>query len=843
MTFSDETQIAGAANRLAASQTPLQSIVRGSAWTIATRWSVRGIGLINTVILARLLRPTDFGIVAMATVAMGLIRVFSEAGQDLAVIRHANPTAEHFDTAWTMSVCGGVIVALVLVAIAPLAGWYFHEPRVVPVLRFIALAPLIDGFANIGAVAGFRRSLLFRKDFSFTMVRQLSTAVVAVPLALVWPSYWALAIGIVGGRLVGILASYRLHPYRPRLRLTRLRELWSYSAWTQIAGIGGFFGEQADQVIVGGLAGASPMGAYNVAADLATAPTQELVAPLSRATFPVYATLLQEPARLAQSYLSVLSFTAIIALSTGFGVALVSRDFVAVVLGAKWMASVRLVSWLAVGGGILGVARSVNGVIGVTGNARLNAMRIWAFAVLLLPAAILGGLGWGAEGIAAARTIVAILFVPIMFYSLTRVIPVSVSEILGCLWRPAIATATMVTAVLLAGTGDIAAAPLRLFCNVGLGAAVFAASLLMLWFLAGRPAGAERVVIDQLHRQVRRMTKEAIGNGSGGAPGKTNRAADDAPFFIVGAGRSGTTLLRLMLAGHSRIHIPPETWFVRNLVKELPLEKPLAPDQVARAVEIITTDYRWADMAIAADDLKRWAEQLESPKLVDIINLVYHRQLKRYGKRRFGDKTPNYISILPQLDALYGDTCKFIHLIRDGRDVAISTIDMSQSRYYRRMQFGWSRAMRFYREYLRSPLGAQILEVRYEDLVLQPETTVRRICAFLGEQFEPEMLEWRNRINLVPQREMVIHSKLGRPLSKDSVGVWQHKLSAWECFAIEACLQRDLRWLGYRLRFAGIAWYPVLAAVRWGLWVAGPLLTRAIPYLQRRHLLRQEIYI
>jgi lipopolysaccharide exporter len=139
----------------------MQQIARGSAWMIAARWSMRGIGLISTIILARLLEPTDFGVVAMAMVAVGFIRVFSEAGQDLAVIRHPNPTAEHFDTAWTMSVCAGFIVALVLVAIAPLAGWYYHEPRVVPVIRFIAIVPLVEGFINVGTVAGFQRALSF----------------------------------------------------------------------------------------------------------------------------------------------------------------------------------------------------------------------------------------------------------------------------------------------------------------------------------------------------------------------------------------------------------------------------------------------------------------------------------------------------------------------------------------------------------------------------------------------------------------------------------------------------------------------------------------------------------
>jgi lipopolysaccharide exporter len=510
MTILDEAgRLAAVGDRASAAPNPLQSIARGSAWTIAARWSVRGIGLVSTVILARLLLPADFGIVAMAMIAVGFITVFSEAGQNLAVIRHPDPSAEHFDTAWTMSVCAGLIVALALFAAAPLAGWYYHEPRVVPVIRFLAIAPLAEGFTNVGVIAGFRRSLQFNKDFAYTVVRKLSGFVVTVPLALIWQSYWALAAGIVCGTVLTVIASYCMHRHRPRFCLTKLREIWSFSAWTQISGIGNFLGDQVDQIVVGGIAGTIPMGIYNVAADIATAPTEELVNPAGRAIFPVYATLLRDPVRLAQSYLEVLSISVVVSLATGVGVALVADDMVALVLGPKWALAAPLVPWLAVGAGMLGISRSVNIVLSVTGNARLTAMRNWAFAALLAPAAVAGGLAWGMEGAAVARMIVTILFVPVMFYSLSRVIPLGGVEILGCLWRPVLASAIMATAVLFAQIDTMSPIPLRLFCNVGLGAVVFATSLLALWFLAGRPRGSERILVTEAGRLARRMASHA----------------------------------------------------------------------------------------------------------------------------------------------------------------------------------------------------------------------------------------------------------------------------------------------------------------------------------------------
>ena len=318
--------------------------------------------------------------------------------------------------------------------------------------------------------------------------------------------------------------------------------------------------------------------------------------------------------------------------------------------------------------------------------------------------------------------------------------------------------------------------------------------------------------------------------------------ADDTPFFIIGAGRSGTTLLRLILAGHSRLHIPPETWFILPLIEALPLSGPLDAAQVERAVSLMVQDYRWPDMEIAAEDLRRQAEALDAPRLVDVINLVYRHHLAASGKPRFGDKTRRYINIVPQLLTLYPGA-EFIHLIRDGRDVAASNIELNWNSYYDRQRFSWTLAMEKRREFQRAPFADRILDVRYEDLVSDLEATVRRFCAFLGEQFEPGMLDWQQLGNLVPERERHIHGKLAQPVSGDAVAAWRRKLNAAECFAMEACLHKDLRELGYPLRYSGGLWPPILAVSGTALCGAAPLLRSGTRYLKRRNLLAKTAYI
>ena len=317
---------------------------------------------------------------------------------------------------------------------------------------------------------------------------------------------------------------------------------------------------------------------------------------------------------------------------------------------------------------------------------------------------------------------------------------------------------------------------------------------------------------------------------------------NNAPFFIVGSGRSGTTLLRLMLTGHSRLHILPETWFIRPLVQSLPLDVILTPSQVNEAVKIIVGHYRWPDMEIAGEDFEQWVALLVKPKLSDIIGLIYQHHLARAGKQRFGDKTPNYFAIIPQLSELFPGS-RFIHLIRDGRDVAISSIDAGWARYYERSSFPWSLAMASRRSYRGTIYESQILDVRYEDLMKDPEGAIGSICEFLGEKFERGMLQYSQRSDLVPARERKIHPRLRDPISTEAIGMWRRRLRPLECFAIEACLHRDLQQLGYGLRFSSPIAKPFLAATGWLLFTMAPILRRGVPYLQRRNLLSKTLYI
>src|SRR5689334_546854 len=145
---------------------PGRSMLKGSFWMILLRWAIRLIGLVSTVILARLLTPTDFGIVSMAMFVVGMLEVLNQTGQRLAIIRLHDPSREDYDSAWTISLLVGVTIGLLILLIAPFTVVYFHEPRAILVMQCLSLRAVLDGFENIGIV-DFRRDLRFDRFFWF----------------------------------------------------------------------------------------------------------------------------------------------------------------------------------------------------------------------------------------------------------------------------------------------------------------------------------------------------------------------------------------------------------------------------------------------------------------------------------------------------------------------------------------------------------------------------------------------------------------------------------------------------------------------------------------------------
>lgn len=472
---------------------PGRALLSGSAWMVGLRWATRGLGLISTFVLARLLTPADFGLVAMAMLIVGLIEVFGQTEQQLALIRIHDPVRADYDSAWTLGILVAIVIALATWAVAPLAALYFHEPRALWLIRLLALRPLLGSLDNIGVVA-FRKELRFGREFAYQIAQKLATILVTIGCALWLRDERALVAGLLGGQALGVLASYALHPFRPRLSLARARGLLAFSGWMLLVNVAQYAHDKADEFVVGGIANASAMGRYNVAADAATAPTAEVVLPATRALFPIFARIRDDRAAVRAAYLDVFATACLISVATGAGMALVAGDFVRVALGDKWLAAIPLVQLLALGGGLFGIMHNGITVLSATGHARLGATLAASRTLLLVPALAAAGLLGGVETIAATRAAMTLAFIPGISLAIARVLPVTPADMLARAWRPILAALAMAAAVLAVQAATPDTPWLRLALAIPAGAATYAGAVLALWHAAGRPAGVEAAV-------------------------------------------------------------------------------------------------------------------------------------------------------------------------------------------------------------------------------------------------------------------------------------------------------------------------------------------------------------
>ena len=276
------------------------------------------------------------------------------------------------------------------------------------------------------------------------------------------------------------------------------------------------------------------------------------------------------------------------------------------------------------------------------------------------------------------------------------------------------------------------------------------------------------------------------------------------PIFIVGCERSGTTMLRLILHSHANIAIPPQTKYIKkvykrrlffgNLSKQKNRNKILKwfSDNHNKKTKII-------DLGLGSNDVQN--KMTKSGKsLGSILSTIFKLYSKQNNKVRWGDKHPYYIKYLDQLLKLFPDA-QIIHIIRDGRDAVASLKSMpwwkNNSIY---SMLNWQEAISNGRKAKFKYSSNQFIEMRYEDIIDQPEKNIKTLCGFLEEEFSPKMLEFYKIADLaVPDYKMGWHSDTKLHINSKKIGRWQKDLEPWESDLMNRKMERELSFHNYEI--------------------------------------------
>jgi len=474
------------------------SVTKGAILTVSMRWTDRLIGFISTLILARLLAPEDFGIIAMASLVVGLVDAFLALGVHVALIQNNNADQAHYNTAWTLRLAQLSIAAALIFLAAPHAAVYFNDPRIIPVLRFMAVGMLLMGIENIGIVS-FQKEMRFGMDFQFAFVKRIAAFVITITAAWVLKNYWALVIGNLAGRAIGVVLSYQMHSMRPRFSLEKVKEIFSFSQWMLVSSIAAYLNRSLDNMLVGRHENATVVGGYTLANEISAMPTTEVLAPLNRVLFPAFVEAKKNLDELKRLYLLAQGVQSLIGMAAGVGLALVANEAVAVLLGDKWMFVVPFVQILALAYVIESIATSAGYVLITLGRVRSAAfvsllqVGLFAAGVFLILTDI------EAYQLAVVRVAAVLAGLIVSFWLLKLALSnISLMDIIRTVIRPFLATGAMAMAVIAMGEVVHAGPLVELFIKIVTGVLSYPLAILLMWYLVGQPEGAELYLLNKV---------------------------------------------------------------------------------------------------------------------------------------------------------------------------------------------------------------------------------------------------------------------------------------------------------------------------------------------------------
>ena len=383
-----------------------------AGWQFLSRGLSTGLQMITSIVLARVLMPKDFGIVAMAMIVTGCAGVFSNLGLGQALVQRREITDEHLRSAFWGTLVMGVLLCGVVVVIAPWVGAYFHEPRIVPVLRLTALTFVLSPFAVVPRSL-LQRKLDFRTPLSAGLASSLACGAVGITMALLGYGYWSLVGARLVGELVSTVALCILTRYTPPLipAVRGIRDLYSFGVGVTGSGLFNYLAGNADYFVVGRMLDAAALGLYTRAYTLIIMPIALVNASIAPVLFPAFSRLQDDPERLRKAYGRVLTVIALVGFPALALLGVSAPELIPAVIGDQWRGAIIPTQILVLGGILRTITNPVGALVRGVGGAYVygEAWRQAVYAGLLAIGAWLGS-HWGIVGVAWAVLAVLVVY-------------------------------------------------------------------------------------------------------------------------------------------------------------------------------------------------------------------------------------------------------------------------------------------------------------------------------------------------------------------------------------------------------------------------------------------------
>ena len=410
--------------------------VRGGAVTfLAKGWSF-SLALVSTMVLARLLTPRDYGLVALVAPVTGFLGIFLEMGLSAATIQKADVTDRQISTLFWVNTVAGLLLMGVVALLAPGLAWFYHDRRVLAITLALGAMFLVNGMA-VQHRALLQRQMRLPALAGIGMAAQIAGVGTAITMAWAGFNYWALVLNVVAARVVEMILLWtfsRWVPGRPSLT-SGVRGMLRFGGYLMGFNIVNYFSRNLDNLLIGKVWGPVPLGFYSKAYSMLVMPILQINAPIGSVAVPGLSRLQGQPDRFRRYYLYILSIITMIATPTSVFLAVTAPEVIPLVLGPQWAGSVPLFRLLSISALLQPLIHTVGWLYISTGQTR--RMFYWGLCFsIAATGSFLLGLPYGAQGVALCYSLMMLLaFIP-SFMVATHNTPISLSSILAVISKP-----------------------------------------------------------------------------------------------------------------------------------------------------------------------------------------------------------------------------------------------------------------------------------------------------------------------------------------------------------------------------------------------------------------------
>ncbi|MFH1721496.1 MAG: lipopolysaccharide biosynthesis protein, partial [Candidatus Altiarchaeota archaeon] len=458
----------------------VRKTVHGVSWVALFTVTTRVVGFLTTLVLARLLTPEDFGLVAIGLLAINTLAIFRDLGVGPALIHQKGDIKKAADTTFTLLPIIGLLLFIVAYFISPLAAGFFNNAESELVVKYLSITLLIVSL-GLTPAALLDKELEFRKQFLPEVGSVLSYGAVAIALAFSGFGVWSIVYGKIASSVVWLMTIWMVSPWRPSFSFDGdiARDLLSYGRHILGGKMIFFFLFNLDNGVVGKFLGAASLGFYYMAFNVSYIPGQQISRLVNRVLFPTYTKLQDNKESLVRVYLKTITYISSVSIPLSIGIMVLAPDIIMVVLGEKWMPSLLPLQVLC----IASIFHAMNGTTGVLFNAlgrpeiqeRITLYQFIILGILIYPMTM----GYGILGTSIAVTFPVVLMAIFSYNVAGNLLNIDSIKFVDALKIPVLCSFFMGAAIYAVQFSQPATGAIKLVLLVTIGIATYGFSILI----------------------------------------------------------------------------------------------------------------------------------------------------------------------------------------------------------------------------------------------------------------------------------------------------------------------------------------------------------------------------